>query len=338
MIINSVVRSSFFYLCTFAFVITNHSFAVLNFSIFKHPTLGSFTPAAFQELQSLFHADVFIESGTLHGDTTVCAVPYFKEIHSIELMPNFYFAALPKLSPYTNIALHLGDSAAVLPQILPYVKGKILFWLDGHIGSSTTPLLRELAVIKQAGLKDSIILIDDLRECIPPCWPSLHEVVKAVLQVNPEYQLVVFGDILFAYPPSENVIPSAFLKACTTSRLYDENLGIDINDVFTAEINNIASVQGSELSALAKLSSTFVNGPHYKLWYALALARQQDFNSAINLLLETKKQLPHWRVSWYIAQTAHMGGNNNLAKQYAYEVLAKNNSFQQARDLLAQLS
>ena len=139
-----------------------------------------------------------------------------------------------------------------LPPILPQLKskGRLLFWLDAHCGQYQTPLLQELYAIHQANIPDSVILIDDIRDCIRPAWPNLKEVVQMLKTINPQYTIILCGDIALAYPPTENITPSPVAKACIASRLYDEEITGELDDIFESELNVIGSAKGEEQAVI----------------------------------------------------------------------------------------
>ena len=76
---------------------------------------------------------LFIETGTFEGDAIEIARPYFDEIHSIELSPEYYELAKARFEGDPNVHLYLGDSANQLAALKPVFKGRpTLFWLDAH--------------------------------------------------------------------------------------------------------------------------------------------------------------------------------------------------------------
>jgi hypothetical protein len=78
-----------------------------------------------------------------------------------------------------------GDSGGLLPEVIPRIKGRCLFWLDGHYsggvtarGSEDTPIRKELEHIVAAGRDADVVLIDDAR-CFDGRngYPTLEETV-----------------------------------------------------------------------------------------------------------------------------------------------------------------
>lgn len=126
-----------------------------------------------------FNIEVFIETGTLYGDTVeFCSKFPFTEIHSIEIIKELADKATERFISNQKIKIHHGNSVEILKSIIPQIKGTCLFWLDAHFpgvdsrhksikeyseSSVRLPLKEELQVITQRILtfKD-VIIMDDL--------------------------------------------------------------------------------------------------------------------------------------------------------------------------------
>lgn len=117
--------------------------------------------------------DTFVETGTFRGETIFEMSRYFKELHTIELSDELYNAAKNNANSMgiTNIQFHHGDSAVVLPDLVPRLESKgTIFWLDGHFchcgsaqGPKDCPLLEEVEAICTSLKGECIIIIDDVR-------------------------------------------------------------------------------------------------------------------------------------------------------------------------------
>ena len=112
---------------------------------------------------------VFIETGTLNGDSTFSLEPYFNELHTIELSEYYYYNTKARYNG-NKINFYLGDSTDVLKEILPNIKSDTIFFLDGHYSSGGTaqgnkdcPLIEEIENINNLFDNKAIIIIDDLR-------------------------------------------------------------------------------------------------------------------------------------------------------------------------------
>ncbi len=169
-----------------------------------------------QAILSVLPLQVFIETGTFEGDTVALVRPYFPEIHTIELSPEYHTKAGARFSGDSGVKAHLGDSGEVLATLRPEYAGRAtLFWLDAHWcvaentagESSQSPLLRELAAIGPLH-PDSVVLIDDARLylCAPGApqdmaqWPDLADVLAALTALSAEHEPAVCNDVLLFYP------------------------------------------------------------------------------------------------------------------------------------------
>lgn len=112
---------------------------------------------------------VFIETGTLRGDTIFAMEPWFEELHTIELGQDLW-ANVKARYRGDKIRFHLGDSTAVLRELLPAIPRRAIFFLDGHWscgvtarGAKDVPLMDEIAVIARSFLPEALLVIDDFR-------------------------------------------------------------------------------------------------------------------------------------------------------------------------------
>jgi hypothetical protein len=133
--------------------------------------------------------DILVETGTFHGDTVAATKKYFKCVYSIEVDELLHRNAIQRFACDTNVRLIHGDSAVVLPQLLPKISGKILFWLDGHYSGagtgragSDTPIIAELDAIRaHCNGRPYAIIIDDAREFESnPSYPELRSFVSDI--------------------------------------------------------------------------------------------------------------------------------------------------------------
>ena len=173
-----------------------------------------------EKISKLFHADVFVETGTLAGGTAAEASKTFREVHTIELSKELFLKATERFQNNSNVNVYHGDSAVVLKNILPSIQGKIVFWLDSHYsggetarGSENTPIMQEIEAIRRQNIRDSVILIDDIRcfyrdpnpASIHYGYPTVRELSSAILAIDPEYCIEVIGDALISYPLHDEV-------------------------------------------------------------------------------------------------------------------------------------
>lgn len=294
----------------------------LHFSIAKDFSDGALKSSILQELRSFFDIEVFVESGTYMGNTTRVASQIFREAHSVELFPEFYSRAVERFKNDSNITLYLGNSGAILPEIISHCRGRILFYLDGHFdggssgkGVTNTPILEELAAIKMGQKGDSLILIDDIsdfqdslypQEIQNTCfegYPDLKQLIEELLEINSRYQFCFLGNALLAFPPSSDVTVSSVASACvidlfsTIAELFSEETLLEAE-------KTIAQASGMEEAALATYYEVYApfEWSHgwrsfAAFWYALMLQNRGNQFEASQILRSTATHsLAGWRV------------------------------------------
>jgi hypothetical protein len=111
----------------------------------------------------------FIETGTLHGDTTFALEPHFNKLYTIEFSEKYYNITKNRYSG-NKINFILGDSAVIFESLLPNITDKCIFFLDGHCcggdsgrSQKDCPLDEEITHINNLFTNDAIIIIDDFR-------------------------------------------------------------------------------------------------------------------------------------------------------------------------------
>lgn len=131
-----------------------------------------------EEIKTKFNLNVFVETGTLHGDTIEWLYPSFEELHSIELDTELYEKAALRFNGNTKVKIHHGNSTDVLKKILPDIKKSALFWLDAHFPGADVhkvsydneknedirvPLYHEIQeIVKRQNTYNDVVIIDDL--------------------------------------------------------------------------------------------------------------------------------------------------------------------------------
>src|SRR3989338_8879091 len=117
-----------------------------------------------------YNSKTFIETGTYYGDKIQAFKNLFSKIYSVELDNRLYEQAKQRFKGSSNIEILHGDSSKILLELLPGIRGTILFWLDAHYsggvtarGKDETPILNELKAIMKIHPNNNIILVDDAR-------------------------------------------------------------------------------------------------------------------------------------------------------------------------------
>ncbi|MDP1729380.1 MAG: hypothetical protein Q8L27_04210 [archaeon] len=105
-----------------------------------------------------FQIKSIVETGTYLGDTTK-EFSKLAKTYTIESNKKYYDLAKESLKEY-NVEIFSGSSPKILKNILSKIEGPIIFFLDAH-WNRYWPILDELKVIAESGIKDSVIVIHD---------------------------------------------------------------------------------------------------------------------------------------------------------------------------------
>lgn len=125
----------------------------------------------------------FVETGTRTGEMIELMLPYFEEIHSIELDSSLYQKALRKFRENRNVHLHQGDSAEKICSVLRTLSTPTLFWLDAHppgeITFENSPIQSELEAIFAHQVRGHTVIIDDARHFSLSCIRRIRRLASA---------------------------------------------------------------------------------------------------------------------------------------------------------------
>lgn len=154
-----------------------------------------------------FRTPVFIETGTFLGSMIEHIAADRVECHSIEIDETLFDRAKQILRRHSNITLHLGDSATILPHLLARLDRPATFWLDGHYSGGftsrsdvDTPVSAELEHILAHPIRNHVILIDDARDFTgEDGYPRLSTLL-AHFETHPDYRAEVSADIIRITP------------------------------------------------------------------------------------------------------------------------------------------
>ena len=188
------------------------------------------------KIRDQYHLRYFIETGTYKAGTALWAAQHFEHVWTIEGWEEYYQRNINAHYDKTNITFMLGDSRAILPEVLRRIDEPALVWLDAHwLGNSILsagtdgecPIREEIAALV-ASRMPHCILIDDARlflgdlpsESDPCLWPSLDE-IKGWL---PNYYVRVFEDVIIAVPhESKKLIEDHIIRPGTSILVLTSN-------------------------------------------------------------------------------------------------------------------
>ncbi len=155
--------------------------------------------------------DWFVETGTADGYTTKALMGDFQSLITIELDYPRYLHVSTKEFLGTNVTPLHGDSTSVLREVVHWLPGPALFWLDAHYsggvrGDKDTPIMEELDALIPSK-HPHVILIDDARLFgKDPAYPAMDWVEQFVdsrnefAEATSRYKVKVENDIIFITP------------------------------------------------------------------------------------------------------------------------------------------
>jgi hypothetical protein len=175
------------------------------------PPSDEFKRKTIQEYGKEFGPHIFIETGTLFGDTVEAVIHQFKKIISIELDRKLYEKAAERFKRHAHVSILQGDSGVVLESVMEMIDEPVLFWLDGHYsggitaqGELDTPIIQELETVLTHKIKNHCILIDDARCFIGENgYPIIKDIQSLVSKHNKDMYLRVENDIIRILPIPE---------------------------------------------------------------------------------------------------------------------------------------
>jgi hypothetical protein len=144
-----------------------------------------------------FTGRYFVETGTYQGQGVEMALAAgFSVIHSVELSPMLQNRNRRKFARNPNVHLYQGESAEHLDTILKVIDAPAVFWLDAHYsggdtakGPETSPLRKELELIRRHPVKGHTILVDDRRHfgTVHFDYVTDEQIREKILAISPGY-------------------------------------------------------------------------------------------------------------------------------------------------------
>jgi hypothetical protein len=170
--------------------------------------------ATLAQYRTQYDLQNFVETGTYLGDGTQNAlVAGFQHVYTIEAHTGLYQAACQRFAAEPRVEVFPGSSIVALPELLPRLSERTLFWLDSHTcggataGAWDTPLIGELRLIATLPRKDHVILIDDMH-LVAQELPGMAEIMMRLAHINMTYKHAIIpsgdpalgNDILVSVP------------------------------------------------------------------------------------------------------------------------------------------
>ncbi len=319
----------------------------------ENTTLHHLDTNFLEKLIRMFKLDVFVETSTYLGETSIECAKLFKEVYTVEENHKLFLKAKKKFKNVPNVYCFEGTADTVLKKHLPKIQGRILFWLDSHHkyaldkNQAISALNKELDAIKASEVKDAVVLINQIQifQKTEEDGYSLDQLKESVLEINPDYQFWILGNIAIAFPKQDNVPVSPLVKACTTSRLFnDENFYQQVLQAEKVIMESFAQKEHLILDGLheaftvqkqAKIAKVSEDPAiHYILWKGLSLLGQKQYFEASRCFHSAvAKGCHHWRVYWYIAQAEYERRNLLEAERALQRVLKAVPDFSEAKEL-----
>jgi hypothetical protein len=155
-----------------------------------------------QEYAHAYGLPVLVETGTNYAHMIYVQRDHFREIYSIELDALKADSARRKFAGNPKIHILEGDSGVVLPGLLPTLKDRCIFWLDGHDFEMSTPVKLELDALIGDAKREHVILIDDANWFSGSGgYPTLDELQQRVNREYPGRQMEVKDNIIRIHKP-----------------------------------------------------------------------------------------------------------------------------------------
>jgi hypothetical protein len=141
----------------------------------------------FLKLKKKYKIKTLVELGSCVFGSTKWFAENFEKVITVEINEEFRNIGLQRTKGLTNIVSLLGNSVQMLPEMLKSCDNNTIIFIDSHW--QTLPLLEELKLIKESGLKPCIVVHD----CHVPNQPELgfdeydgvfisHETMKPYLE------------------------------------------------------------------------------------------------------------------------------------------------------------
>jgi hypothetical protein len=161
------------------------------------------------EYAHAFELSTLIETGTYYGEMVAAVAPRFRKIYSIELDSRLAGMARQRFQQSSQVEIIEGDSQTAVPQLLPRLHERCLWWLDagycgwvGQVGNRNR-LSAELDAILSDRTPDHVVLMDDADGVNGEGGsPTLDELIASIRANYPQRLVEVARNIIRITPAS----------------------------------------------------------------------------------------------------------------------------------------
>lgn len=157
--------------------------------------------------------EVYVETGTYYGDTTINLINDFRAMYTIELSNQLYLKSMNRFEG-TNVTCLQGDSTKLLKPLALSIAEPVLWFLDAHWfkarrganqcvagKDNPVPLLQEIDTILSLRSHNDVIAVDDVRSFgvkhrgQPKAWIEIttENLIKKVNPIKTHTTRNVFG-------------------------------------------------------------------------------------------------------------------------------------------------
>jgi hypothetical protein len=127
----------------------------------------TFACQEFLKLKQKYEIKTLVELGSCVFGSTKWFAENFEKVITVEINEQFRNIGLQRAKGLNNIVSLLGNSVQKLPEMLNGCDDNTIIFIDSHW--QTLPLLEELKLIKESGLKPCVVVHD----CYVPNEPKL---------------------------------------------------------------------------------------------------------------------------------------------------------------------
>jgi len=120
-----------------------------------------FVAEQFLFMKEKYNIKTAVELGTCLGSSAIWFAKNFEKVITIEISVGYASIANKRIikENLENIQLYVGDTVAVLPEIIHDINDDSIFFIDSHWGNEC-PMLKELQIIAKRGIKPVIVIHD----------------------------------------------------------------------------------------------------------------------------------------------------------------------------------